>query len=459
MKWHYDSKAKFKKVRPCLQYLLKISVALLIFYGVCMALNTLYVQRSLANDQTRLLWHWYYKSSGKINNIYVGSSHVYCGMNPVMLNQLNGQYNFNLASSFQLMNGSYYLIKEADRDNPLSHIYLELYYRCRTPQKPETDPIDISYFDNWLNTDYMKNSFNKLNYMYSICGTDKYIDMFFPFVRYRRDLDNWTSINKNLEEKGLDSYLSYQWGRGEKYERYAQQGFLCSEKVLSDSEKIYQQKIILNEDPIGKKSEDYLLKIIRYCQKQDIPLTFFVIPTSELELISTEKYDNYYLQVKEIAETYDIPFYDFNLVKDKYLPIQHNEYFQDNTHLNGKGADIFTTFFYEVVSGDIVENRKYFYDSYTAKLDDLSPAVYGLYYKDFGDKREYCIASNRNAGVEYRISVTYADESQGGAGPIVIQEFAENKEFTMPIQTHGVCDIEARMVNGKETIKNLEIYF
>lgn len=91
---------------------------MVIFYMVSAALDYIYVSDSAWE---RILWHNFYKDDGKIDNIYLGSSHVYCDINPMQLDDMNGQFNFNLSSGAQRLNGSYYLLKEADKNNSLSH--------------------------------------------------------------------------------------------------------------------------------------------------------------------------------------------------------------------------------------------------------------------------------------------------------------------------------------------------
>lgn len=431
-----------------------ILFALLIFCGIYTTLNYMYVSRNYAEDQARLIWHYYYENAGKINNLYLGSSHVYCGVNAVYLDELNGQYNFNLASSTQQMNGSYYLLKEADRDNSLSHVYLELYYRCHATEQSKPESIVMHYRDNWLNTDYMKNSLNKWEYMLSTCNSEKYIDMWFPFVRYRINLGNWEFVKQTIEEKKQDNYRAYQWGLEEEYESFVQQGYMYSERTISDIEKLYPQKIILEETPIGEIGEGYLKRIIEYCQERNILITVFIVPVSELELISTENYDYYINQVREITEKYDIAFYDFNLAKAEYLPIQNNIYFRDSEHLNDAGATLFTDFFDKVSSGNMKENKKYFYDSYVEKLSAASPAIYGLYYKDIGQDRIFHIASNRQDGMEYKVTLR-----RGGAKEMVVQNFMDEQEFVRPIEEHGVCTIEVRMKNELDILQALEIEY
>ena len=58
-------------------------------------------------------WHYFYTEEKNIDNLFVGSSHVYTGVNPFILDELNGDNNFNLAMASMRMNGCYYSILEA----------------------------------------------------------------------------------------------------------------------------------------------------------------------------------------------------------------------------------------------------------------------------------------------------------------------------------------------------------
>ena len=100
---------------------IKINIVffILAFFGVCSVitsfLNYIYV---MPDDWSNKLWSDFY-SDDNIDYLYLGSSHVYCGIDPYILNDVNGKNNFNLSSHSQLLNGSYYLLKEADRKNKL----------------------------------------------------------------------------------------------------------------------------------------------------------------------------------------------------------------------------------------------------------------------------------------------------------------------------------------------------
>lgn len=211
--------------------------------------------------------------------------------------------------------------------------------------------------------------------------------------------------NKRSESYGAyEYYCSYEddsW-----YDEYQEKGFVKSTRRMTDSDKSFMQTRILDENPMGTETQKYLYKIINYCKEREIPITLFISPTTDLDLISTENYDNYIDQVREIAEECDVPFYDFNLAKEEYFPIQYKECYRDVGHLNCFGTEMFTSFFHEVVSGEETENEKYFYDSYAERMQAEPPEVYGIYYRDPENfdaeelTRMLWIASNRDEEME-----------------------------------------------------------
>lgn len=104
-----------------------IVAAIVIFYGIVQSLNYMYVDDSSSVSREQVVWHEFYEEKGRINNVYLGSSHVYYNINPVYLDNINEQFNFNLSTPSQLPNGTFHLLKEADRYNELSHVYVEFF--------------------------------------------------------------------------------------------------------------------------------------------------------------------------------------------------------------------------------------------------------------------------------------------------------------------------------------------
>ena len=180
-----------------------------------------------------------------------------------------------------------------------------------------------------------------------------------------------------------------------------------------------------------------------------------------LSPVSTEHYDYYVDEIRTIAGEYGVAYYDFNLVKEEYLPIQRNEFFMDTDHLNGAGADFFTTFLNQVMSKEDSENEKYFHASFAERLRAEEPRVYGLYLREHTSQEEpdqqmktYWIASTREDDMEYNISLV-SDTGEVN----LIQDFTENREFTLPAEEHGICTIRARMKDGVEELCNMEISY
>ncbi|MBD5507128.1 MAG: hypothetical protein HDR05_03495 [Lachnospiraceae bacterium] len=433
---------------------IEVLAAILVFVGIVHGLNYMYVEMNGSYMWHRIVWHSYYENRGKIDNLYLGSSHVYKDIDPRILDELNGQYNFNLATPVQVMNGSFYLLKEADQDNELSHVYLEMYYACSA----DDWAINNEYYRNWNNTDFMEPSFNKIEYMIANGGLDSCLENLFPFTRYRTQLGDGEYVKKVTAYKKEDEYHTYQYHRddgiGTSKAEFMPKGYYYTKKEYSDHNMIYKQSYVLTEDSMGDKSEQYCRKMIEYCQRKDIPITLFVSPMNDLQLISTEGYDHYINEVRKIADEYEIPFYDFNLAKEQYLPIQQNQYFQDLGHLNCYGVEVFTPFFYEVISGEAIENEKYFYASYADKLKETAPAIYGIYYRSDEGSKTVWIASNRDSEMEYRITLKPKEGE-----PYTVQDFDTNKEFTLSQGEEGICTITVRMKGSSEEIQTMEINY
>lgn len=433
---------------------IEILAAILIFTGIVYGLNHLYVKADGSYVWYRILWHSYYENRGKIDNLYLGSSHVYCDIDPQILDEINGQCNFNLSTHAQALNGTFYLLKEADKDNELSHVYLEMNYICSV----NDTIINNAGNRNWNNIDFMQPSFNKIEYMAANGGLDKCLENLFPFTRYRTKLGDKEYVKNVTTQKMGEEYLAFQYHQdyadGNGYIEYMPQGSCYSTKVYPECERCCEQRFVLTEDSLGDKSEQYCRKIIEYCQRKGIPITLFVSPINDLQLISTEGYDNYINEIRKIAEEYEIPFYDFNLAKEQYLPLQQDQHYFDVEHLNSYGAAVFTPFFYEVVSGQEDENEKYFYDSYADKLKGTTPAIYGIYYRNAEESRTMWIASNRDSEMEYRVMLT-PNEGE----PYIVQEFSTNKEFTVSQKEQGIWTITARMKGSHEEIQEMEIEY
>lgn len=427
-----------------------------IFILIVRELNYMYVS---GDEWERILMHNFYEDEGKIEYLYLGSSHVYCDLDPFQMDRLNGRYNFNLATPAQRMNGTYYLLREADRQNELSHVYVELYYAVSIGKKNALEGREVMQGiilgKNCRIADCMRCSPNRLQYRITMAEPEEYPAVFLGFTRYRAKLSDWDYVRATIEEKRSDEYIHFVYQQCDENNvliEFQKKGRYFTNRELTN--RLYKQDVILGEDPMAEMSEAYLRKVITYCQTREIPITLFISPIYELQLISTEHYDNYLDQVREIAAEYGVDIYDFNLAKENCLPIQKSGYFMDVEHLNSTGADLYTEFFHQIMSGDAADNQKYFYSTYAQKLAHAAPEVYGVYYRDGESCRNMVIASNREEGMEYRIVMSPDDKEQ-----YVLQDYSENRIFRVDNSEHGICMITYRMKTVPYQVQSIEVAY
>ena len=109
----------FKRIR----ILAGIIAGIVLFWGISYGLRYIYVEE---NEWNRRIFNDLYFSNENIDCLYLGSSHVFSAVNTGILDSNNGKNNFNLATGSQSLIESYWLLKEASRNNSLSHGYVEM---------------------------------------------------------------------------------------------------------------------------------------------------------------------------------------------------------------------------------------------------------------------------------------------------------------------------------------------
>lgn len=440
----------FRRIRFFNRLLMVISGAIVLLF-IFHILNYMYVEES---EWSRKLWHDYYETES-IDNIFVGSSHVYCSVNPNMLDSINGMENYNISVSSMRMNGVYYAIREVADDHALKNVYVEVYYGVLAGE--DGDCLGAySTMKNWYLYDYLEPSCNKIFFLCSMRKSDKLLDTVFPFIRYREHIFDASYIKSNLKNKATDDYKNYKV-RAE-YDtymvEYQDKGYLYDTNEMSEYDLLYGQEVNLQSEGLMPYNTDsYLRKTIEYCQEKGINIVLYVSPLYASQVLSAIDYDLYNQQVLSIANDYGIPFYDFNLCKSEYLDITHKEYYKNAGHLNSRGADLFTPFLWEVLSGNYEENQKFFCQTYEEKIHLDMPETYGVYYYDNGeDGINFTVASNRETEMEYRIVFTPYEGEQR-----IIQDFSENKDFVLSYDECGTLAVVSRIKAQPQQMQSLEM--
>lgn len=354
---------------------------------VVMVMDYLYVDDT--TDFSRYMMHEFYEQEENIDRVYIGSSHVFCDINPTMLDTINGDNNFNLASDGQQLIASYYLLREANKKHNIKQVYLDLYYNCTTPGIGSLHSPD-SFQYSWGILNQMRPSFNKLSYIVNLSEPRYYYLSFLPFMRYRDELFHGEYITGVVQAKQTETWKNHEHYRIKKMEEQeyvmqnAEKGFMDNDAIPETGGFCEQTEMgwpMLTENPITDDSMEYLLKIIDYCEKHNIKLTWINCPITDYQLMQMGSYDNYVKQMKELSAEYHIAYYDFSLCKREYLDLSSNQYWFDKGHLNTAGAEVFTQFLGEFLRAEENGEDTYadcFYDNYAEKAAALEEKIFGL---------------------------------------------------------------------------------
>lgn len=429
-----------ERIRKNIRRIMILGLLVAGFTGIVWCFNQLLVTPDKWSD---FVMEHFYNREENIENLYLGSSHVYCDVDPVILDELTQKNNFNLSTSNQNFYQSYLLLQEADKLYDLEHVYLEMYYVVHV--KENEGPYYHSMVQELKIWDRMNNSFIKWSSIFYRDPDEELLAVFLPFSRFNSYLFDTDHINNvlNIKDKTDEQQI------------YHENGHL--EALYCIDEKQYKEykNGDMDLEPMSVEAEQYLLKIIEYCADRDIPLTLFSAPMSEWMMITAGNYDYYVNQVRGIADEYNLNYYDFNLCKEQYLSLSC-EHFWDDEHLNGEGADAFTPVLYDVLTND---KQEYFYDSYQEKLEKTEPAMYGLITDQTVEIPEsgeitYEIASNREEGMEYRVEFIPSLREKECE---VIQDYAQNKRFSFYSEEEGVFQISARICGETDPFVQLQV--
>lgn len=395
---------------------------------------------------TRIMLHELYSQEENIDVLFLGSSHCFHSLDPADADIIFGANTFNAGTSLQPLDASYALLKEADKTNDLREVYVELYYGITNEiYENRTDLTSV-----YLVSDYMKHSVNRAALLLNASNPDYYVNSFILGRRNYEKLLDFPWMFENVTFKRTPFYRTFQYVSG-KGEEYLGKGFVGSIITLENSG-IYcdYSEPAISDGYISDDSRTYIRKIIDYCQKHGIELTFYTAPMEDL-VLSTIDYDSYVRQVNALLEGTDVSYYDFNLCAPEILSLGAAD-FMDLNHLNINGAKKFTTVFSQFFTGALGDDI--FYETYSAKLDAMKDTpVLGLVLletenEDADTKRTWEITPALITPVELEYEITVFSDS---FGEIMVQEYNESRAVSVEKDDTGRIQVLARMKGSGET--------
>lgn len=246
--------------------------------------------------------------------IFVGSSHVHCTINPLILFENFGFTSRNFTSSGQELAISYLYIKEAIQEKKPKLIVLDMFgviyfnqsesnnRKGLDPLPLSKDKIDIQNYISERNAEYDIQTQYGTIYSYA-----------FPLLRYH---SRWKEIVKaDFVQKDNNSYLH---------------GYVPRYDVQpADFSEYYKEKNLNNQ--AMKQQKEIFDEIVSLCEMNDVALLLIKSPTPMWNI-------GYHNLIKNWAEEKSLVFIDYNNLMDD-LGILSGEDFSDATsHLNDIGA-------------------------------------------------------------------------------------------------------------------------
>ena len=298
---------------------------------------------------TRLMMHELYENEENIDTLFLGSSHCFRAYDPELFTELTGRTAFNLGSSSQHFDTSYYLLQEAAKYNDIKTVYLDMHYKFLFVNKKYRDIVQANII-----SDYMKPSLNKLKFLTQVTEAEQYTNRMLPFRRNWQKLADIPYLWDVWTKKQSTAYKNYEpVVNGQEY--YVGKGFVYSDEEL-DAESItwWDKFPSVSEDLSGdgEYTNSYIQRIVEFCQENEIRLIFVTAPSFGEYLDAVAPYDAAYTYIKDMADEYEVPYWDFNLCK-KECQEWSEEYFRDMDHLNGKGAKAITELLARLDSGQV----------------------------------------------------------------------------------------------------------
>ena len=316
------------------------------------------------HSYSRAMLQELYADAGKVDTLFLGSSHCYRSVDPAQVDAALGTYSFNAGSSQQLPDGSYYMLREAAAQNTLHTVYLEMFYTGYNQSASKDVPLAC-----YLLTDHMRwTSPNRYAYQAEMGGLAAFADLLLPArhgVASPGTLPAlWRAKLTDGYAPGNTAYLTY----ADEGESYRGRGFVYTSGTPQNA-----FHTLLDVDPDAPLSDfgwEYLRKTVDFCQQNGIRLVLFTSPLPSAYLYNTANYQAYVDALRDFAAENNTVYWDFSLYKDIDTLNLLVEDFSDAHHLNGQGAGKFTTVLCDTIARDNAgeDVAALFFDSVAEKL-------------------------------------------------------------------------------------------
>ncbi len=308
---------------------MKILLAAALIFGLSGAVRFIIVPISYSH------WamHDLKEISGKIDTLIIGDSLPLYSVQPGIIDSHFNSCSFNASSPSQYMDETYYLLLDYIRkEENLKKVYLWLDYYNFLKEAESGNRISAQIVYKRLRDPSVK-----LQYLKKFVNSDDAWEWIF---QERNSIGGISHIANTLKAKTSYEYRNYLPLSNPEFlldggTYYYDKGYVRTDSCDAEYvEGIHDMKNISNENLQWYK------KIIELCLSNNIELYIFHTPLKKNLLNATANYDSFFNKVREIAESHNCRYYDFNFYPDRDK-MSDDTCFVNDSHLNYQGSLMF----------------------------------------------------------------------------------------------------------------------
>ena len=369
---------KGQKIRNVIRCFAFILIFCVLLYGV----NGLLAEKwwyPMFNESPAYQYKELYETDlSDLQAVFLGTSHIEMAVDPMLIYKEKGFVTFNMASSSQPMEGSYYALEEVFRLSNPKYVFFDVSKLFTSSGRSSHRMI----FEN------MQWGLPKLKYIkrWAMLADEEYrlqrlISAFFPILEYH---DRWENLTEQdfVNEAGKRQYyrkgyysraliesngiITTDWLNEIADQKYLVEVYNTA--IESGEETTEKGKLsYLYKPEIYANDQELLMKIAELCKKHNARLILVKIPS----IRPPQQYIGAWTRiksevVKDFAQRVNLDYID--LMYDYDLGLEWKNDTSDNgIHLNYTGAQKATRFFEEYLEKlglDRIENKAYEDDLY-----------------------------------------------------------------------------------------------
>lgn len=287
---------------------------------------------------------FYALEDNSLDMIFIGSSHSYCTFDPNIFDDFLSTNSFQLGTPLQHPDATYYLLNKIFETQSPELVVMELYWDVLDTS---FDDRQLSFFFNALNDSEMRE-----NYIKNVFPVSEQLKYSLLPIRYQQEYFAYkSSFWENTISSRFGLFKKSSPAR-EGLQEYKSKGYVYCEYVIEEAEFDETNQFKGLDGKYWKFDETqkyYLDLIVEFLEEKDVELIFVTAPIAPVSLDFIKNYEEINDRIRSVTNSYDIEYIDYNIkLLEENIQLEH-EHFQDDAHLNSKGAEIVCNDFIDII--------------------------------------------------------------------------------------------------------------